>query len=332
MNFHRVVTLLCLASANAFAQPSTDQQPTPPATPATPATPTPTLANAPMPTTDPSVGPMFGAPATVAEQTDAPPPEGDKPKKKEPGRGDFDAGGQARFPSGPDDMGAYKSFNWVAADLKGRYYLLDQVYVDALIPLAVKKPETAMIGGAEVDPRMIGGFQAKLEAKMAVPKLPGIKYDTEMGLALTLGYMREGAMLLSQQDFPLFVGDFKPGVATGLLMKVKLSSIVDFSLVPAWVYQSGTMESLSAVQIPMSLRVALGSLLKVSADLGVYTGDDYSFSGDNGGRISTGGALDIKLGPIALHTGAGVASLLTGGLYPSISESVYVDVNVKYVK
>jgi len=139
-------------------------------------------------------------------------------------------------------------------------------------------------------------------------------------------------MLLSDKDFPLFTGDFKPGIGTGLLMKVKLSSVLDFSLVPAWVYQSGTMESLTAVQIPMSLRVALGELVKVSADLGVYTGDDYSFSGDNGGRISTGAALDIKLGFIALHTGAGVASLLTGGMYPSISDSVYVDVNVKYVK
>jgi hypothetical protein len=78
--------------------------------------------------------------------------------------------------------------------------------------------------------------------------------------------------------------------------------------------------------------VALGDLIKVSADLGVFTGDDYSFSGDNGGRISTGGALDLKIGPILVHAGAGVASLLSGGMYPSIGESVYVDVNVKYAK
>jgi hypothetical protein len=285
------------------------------------------------PAPSPTAMPMFGPSTPPGQPADKPADDkAEKPAKKEPGRGDFDAGGQARFPSGPDEMGQYKSFNWVAADLKGRYYLLDQVYVDGFIPLAVKKPDTVMLNGAEVDPRLIGGIQARLEAKLAMPKMSMIKYDTEIGLDLTLGYMREGAMLLSDKDFPLFTGDFKPGVAGGLLMKVKLSSLLDFNLVPSWVYQSGTMESLTAVQVPMSLRVALADVVKLSFDLGIYTGDDYSFSGDNGGRISTGAALDLKIGFIALHTGAGVASLLTGGLYPSISDSVYVDVNVKYVK
>ncbi len=286
----------------------------------------------PMPTTDPSLGPTLAPTPPATTDTPTTPGAPEQKKKKEPGRGDFDAGGQARFPSGPDEMGTYESFNWVAVDLKGRYFLLDQVFVEATVPLAVKKPDTAMIGGAMVDPRMIGGFEAKLEAKLAMPKMPGIKYDTEAGLRLKFGYMREGAMLLSPNDFPLFTGDFQPGFAGGLLMKVKLSSIVDFNLVPAWVYQSGTLDSLTAVQIPMSLRVALGDLIKVSADLGVFTGDDYSFSGDNGGRISTGGALDLKIGPILVHAGAGVASLLSGGMYPSIGESVYVDMNVKYAK
>jgi hypothetical protein len=279
-------------------------------------------------------------PASTVDPSLAPPnsltaegqPQPEKEKKKGPKAGDFDAGGQARFPSGPDEMGAYASFNWVAADLKGRYYLLPSVYVEGFIPLAVKKPENVMINGAEVDPRMIGGMQAHLQAKLEVPKTAFMKYEGEVGLDLTVGYMREGAMLLSDKDFPLFTGDFKPGFAGGLLMKVKLSSLLNFSLVPAWVYQSGTMSSLTAVQIPMALQVALADVVKVSVDLGIYTGDDYSFSGDNGGRISTGGALDIKVGPILLHTGAGVASLLSGGLYPSISDSVYVEANVKYVK
>ena len=139
-------------------------------------------------------------------------------------------------------------------------------------------------------------------------------------------------MLLSDKDFPLFTGDMKPGFAGALITKVKLSSLVDFSLLPAWVYQSGSADSLSAVQIPMSLILKLGEPVKVSADLGIFTGDDYSFSGDNGGRIYAGGALDLKIGPILAHAGAGVASLLTGGAYPTISDSVYVDLNVKYAK
>jgi hypothetical protein len=40
----------------------------------------------------------------------------------------------------------------------------------------------------------------------------------------------------------------------------------------------------------------------------------------------------VKIGPILAHAGAGVASLLTGGMYPTISDSVYIDVNAKYVK
>ena len=55
---------------------------------------------------------------TVTEQ--APPPE-----KKEPGKGDFDAGGQVRLPNGPDENNEYATFNWVAVDLKGRYFILD---------------------------------------------------------------------------------------------------------------------------------------------------------------------------------------------------------------
>ena len=108
--------------------------------------------------------------------------------------------------------------------------------------------------------------------------------------------------------------------------------MVDFSLVPAWIYQSGTMDSHTAVQIPMSLILKLGDVVQTSADLGVFTGDKYSFSGDKGGRIAAGGSLSLKIGPILAHAGAGVASLLTGGLYPTISDSVYIDVNAKYVK
>jgi hypothetical protein len=279
------------------------------------------MPSAPTSTIDPMLGPQ---PAPQSDRKSEDPQQ--KPAKKEPSRGDFDAGGQARFPSGPDEMGTYESFNWVAADLKGRYYLLDQVWVDGFIPLAIIKPDTATINGAMVDPRMLGGMQARLEGKLGKPT------SSAIGLAVTLGYMREGAMLLSDKDFPLFVGDMQPGVALAAPVKLKLSSLLDLALAPAFVYQSGTMESLTAVQIPLALRVALADLVKVSADLGIYTGDDFSFSGESGGRISTGAALDVKLGPIALHTGAGVASLLSGGMYPSIKESVYVDVNVKYVK
>lgn len=97
-------------------------------------------------------------------------------------------------------------------------------------------------------------------------------------------------MLLSDKDFPLFVGGFKLGFASGLAMKVQLSSVVDFSLRAVYVQQAGSDGALRAVQVPTAI------------------------------------------GPILAHAGAGVASLLTGGAYPTIRDSFYVDLNVKYAK
>lgn len=321
--------LTVVAVGEAFAQgapadPSTQGEPAPVPPPVTDPTTPPTP-----PTTDPTAptAPPVGTEASASASASATPEDDKKPK--EPKRGDFNAGGQVRLPSGPDEMGQFATFNWVAFDLKGQYMLLDQVSANFSAPLAIIKPDN--IGGA-VEPSMIGGMLLNLEAKAKMPKMPFVKQETEAGLSLTVGYMRKGAMLLSEKDYPLFVGDFKPGFAGGVPIKVKLGKVVDFKLAPAWVYQSGTMESVTAVQLPLSLVVGVGSLAKVSADVGIYTGDDYSFSGSEGGRISAGGALDLKLGPIIAHAGEGVASLLTGGLYPSIGESVYIDLNVKYAK
>ena len=260
----------------------------------------------------------------------APPAATPADKPKEPGRGDFDAGGQVRLPSGPDETGKFANFNWVAFDVKGKYFLLDSVTVNANIPVAIIKPDTLMTGE---HPSMFGGFNVTLDARL--PKGPFasmMRYETDVALRLTGAYMRQGAMLLSEKDYPLFVGDFQPGFNGGLDMKVKLSSLVDFSLTPSWVYQSGATESDVAVQIPMSLILALGNVVKISADLGVFTGDDYSFRPTNGGRIYAGGALDLKIGPLLVHAGAGTASLLTGGVYPTIRDAFYIDLNVKYAK
>ncbi|MGE0868317.1 MAG: hypothetical protein AB7P03_07140 [Kofleriaceae bacterium] len=262
-------------------------------------------------------------------QAAAPPAEEDKTKKKEPKAGDFDAGGQVRFPNGPDEMNKFATFNWVALDLKGKYVVLAPIQIYGNIPLAVKKPDTV---GGSADPKLIGGMSVTLDIKLPTGPFVPKNHEMDVGLQLTGAYMRERAMMLSEKDYPMFQGDFKPGFAGALRTKIKLSSLIDFALTPSWVYQSGTMESLTAVQIPMSLIVGLGSFLKVSADVGIYTGDDYSFGASDGGRIAAGGALDIKVGPVITHAGIGVASLLTGGMYPTIGESMYVDVNVKYAK
>lgn len=275
-------------------------------------------------------GDMPTAPTEPTGEAPAPPPADDQPK--EPGRGDFNAGGQVRLPNGPDEMGEYATFNWVALDVKGRYYLLDTVTLDGSIPLAVKHPDMLLDGS---EPKMIGGMAIKLDAKLPkLDRMPGGKYakDTEVGLSLGVGFMREGAMILSDKDFPLFTGSFQPGFEGGVITKVKLSTLVDFKLLPSWVIQAGEDESVTAVKIPVSLVLGLGNLAKVSAELGMYTGDDYTFRGSKGGRLQTGAALDLKIGPILAHLGAGAASLLTGGAYPTVKDSLYLDFNVKYAK
>src|SRR5436190_9871221 len=96
---HALVVTVLLGTVPALAQPGT---------------PAPSDPLPPTPTTDSS--------AALKAQ-----PGEEKPAKKEPGRGDFDAGGQVRLPSGPDEAGQYAAFNWIALDLKGRYFLLDGV-------------------------------------------------------------------------------------------------------------------------------------------------------------------------------------------------------------
>lgn len=331
-----LAVLLGAAPSVAFGQPGTPtpsdpppapqpQQPAPPPMPTTPGL-TSTL--------DSGVG-MPSMTTTPGVQKSAAPEE---KKKKEPGRGDFDAGGQVRLPNGPGDDDTYAAFNWIALDLKGRYFLLDQVTLNGNIPLAIIHPDAIKTG--TVEPKMIGGMTVRLDAIVTAPKMPMVpsKGESKIGVSLTGGYMREGAMLLTDKDFPLFVGDMKPGFAGALVTRVALSSVVDFSLLPAWIYQSGTTNSHKAVQVPLALIIKLGDVIKLSTDLNIATGDDYSMRGKNGGRLGAGVALDLKIGPILGHLGTGVASLLTGdpmttqAAYPSIRDSVYFDLNVKYAK
>ena len=280
---------------------------------------------------------MSGTPQTPDVTAIQPaPPSGNLPKPKK--MGDFDAGGQVHLPNGPDSKGHYASGNWVAVDAKGKFYLASSVWLSGTMPLAIIHPSTISdeIGGMEttVDPHVFGGLALALNASL--PKLPNMPFvgesKTELGLVAQGSYMPERAPLLSDKDFPLFVGNFQPGFTGGLVMKIKLGNAVDFALTPSWVYQSGTAQSHEAVQVPMSLILAFGSLIKLSADVGVFTGDQYSFSAVDGGRIYLGGALDVKISRIIVHAGAGVASLLTGGAYPTIADSIYFDLNVKFAK
>ena len=133
---NRIVLVTILSAAATASAQTAPTQPT--------STPSPAPAPAPAPTspTDPTTAPATpaptpaGSPATPLGTEASAQPDADK-KPKQPKRGDFDAGGQVRLPNGPDENNKFASFNWVALDLKGRYFLLDQITVNGNIPLAV---------------------------------------------------------------------------------------------------------------------------------------------------------------------------------------------------
>ena len=244
---------------------------------------------------------------TEAKAAEAPPE--DNPDAK----GKFNAGLQGRFPSGPDENRKFGSFNWIAVDLKGRYNPSDFVATYLNVPFAVTRPDLP-------DTNLLGGFTGRGE----------LGFGKTLGVGLTLGAMRQGAFLLSEKDYPYYRGKLSLGTALGPYLRLDLYGVY-LSVVPQVVLQYG---SGVAAQIPISARVKLLDLLAVSADAGVFTGEKMRFGAAGGGRIYAGASVDLKLSPILLHLGAGVASLLTdpAGFYPSIKESIYFDLNVKYAK
>lgn len=271
-----------------------------------------------------------GAPAEEA----ASPPPGDPPPSTSPppaaekrqGRGDFDAGGKVRLPSGPDETAMeYGPFNWVALDLYGRYFVLDELTITAGIPLALIKPEFENTVD-EAQPKLFGGFTVR----------PEYSLGKVLGAGLMLGMLRQEAVLLSEKDFPLYVGDLTFAAGIGPFVKFKGLG-VDFALQPSLVYQAAGSagDAVTAVQVPVAASLALSDLLKVSVETGLYTADDFGVTAKDGARLSLGAAVDVRLGKIILHAGAGAASLLVDAaspFYRSIGDSIYFDLNVKYAK
>ena len=253
-------------------------------------------------------GVAFADDEESAEQEPPPPPP------REPGS--FDAGGEVRFPSGPDpdNMGKFAQFKWVAVDLKGTFFVTEQISIGGILPLAPIKQEPGEI---------FGGFLVR----------PEIALGSMIGVGASVGFMTEGGFLLSPKDYPIYQGDLKFGASLGPWIKFKYAG-VEFRTQPAFVYQA-TDPTLTAIQLPIAAAVGLGKAVKVALETGVYTGDDFKLGADDGGRIALGAAIDLKLTPVLVHIGAGFASLLTsdeGGFYPGITDSIYLDLNVKYSK
>jgi len=177
---------------------------------------------------------------------------------------------------------------------------------------------------------MFGGIKARGEI--------GAK---SIGLQVTLGYMKEQSFFYSEKMFPYYFGDYTPAVSAGAYVHFKHWGLY-LDTAPTLAYQAagsfkkadGSGDGGAAIQLPLSAAVHLGSLLEVAADTGIFTGSGLSFDAKDDASIFAGGSITIKVKPVKVHLGAGVASLLTDqmGPYHSIGDSVYFDLNAAYVK
>ena len=233
--------------------------------------------------------------------------------------GKFNAGFKVRMPSGPDETGESAVFNWIGVDLIGRYNVTDMIGISGTMYTAPVKPDF------DPEPKIFGGFMLR----------PELRLGATVGAFVDVGFMTYGAVLLSERDIPFYVGDYELATRVGPWLKLK-ANVVYLSVQPSIVFQNGSPEKITGFQLPINAMLRAGEMLKVSADVGVYSGDDFKIGADDGGRIAIGAAVDIKVGAIALHLGAGLNSLLTsdepGALYGSVGESLYFDVAARYVK
>ena len=235
--------------------------------------------------------------------------------------GKFNAGFKVRMPKGPGDDGEYAQFKWIGVDLTGKYNVTDAIGVGGTIYTAPVKPDVG-------DPKVFGGFMLR----------PELRLGSTIGAFVDIGFMTYGAVLLSEKDIPFYAGDYEFASRIGPWVKFK-ANVVNLSILPAVVFQNGSPEKIAGFQLPVNAMLRAGEMLKVSADLGIYSGDDFKIGADDGGRIAIGAAVDVKVSTIALHLGVGLNSLLTSDspspgafAYPSIGDSLYIDLALKYVK
>jgi hypothetical protein len=106
----------------------------------------------------------------------------------------------------------------------------------------------------------------------------------------------------------------RPGTALGLVTKLKMSTVLDFSLVPNWVYQSGETESLSAACSRSTTSSASSPATITRCAVATAAASR---------RVARSTSRSARRA-----RGRRRRELALGVLYPSISESFYVDLNV----
>jgi hypothetical protein len=223
--------------------------------------------------------------------------------------GHYAAGVRVMVGSGVD-----KSFNFIGLELGGHYNVTDSISAGARIPFAVKKPDGfAVFGGA------FAHFELRLGASI--------------GAMAEAGFAKYQAALLSSQDAPAYsdAADYEGAFSLGPFVRVKAGPAY-LSFDPAFVYQMGDPEALTAIQFPVTAMFRASGGLKAGAKVGIYTGDDFKLGADKGGRLATGLVVDVAISSIFVRAEAGLSSLLTddAALYTSVGKSVYVAFALMY--
>jgi hypothetical protein len=255
------------------------------------------------------------APVLADEDTDL--KEGETPQQRDDRlagqAGHYAAGIKVMVASGLDD-----SFNFIGVTPWGRYNVSDSISVGARIPLAVSKPDGFTV---------FGGLMARAE----------IRLGATIGAFGEAGFLKHGAVLLSEQDAPFFLDaegvDYDFATRIGLWVRVK-GGPTYLSFDPAFAYQPGDPEAITGIQFPVTALFRAGSVAHAGAQVGIYTGDDFKMGADDGGRVAAGLVADVAVSKIKLMFGAGISSVLTDdmGFYTSVGKALYVSVNLAYVK
>jgi hypothetical protein len=257
------------------------------------------------------------APVFADEDTDL--KEGETPQQRDDRlasqAGHYAAGLKVMFASAGDD-----SFNFIGVTPWGRYNVSDSINVGARIPLAVSTPGEDVFA-------VFGGLMARAE----------IRLGATVGAFGEAGFLKHAAVLLSEQDAPGYadVADYDFATRLGVYVRVK-GGPTYLSFDPAFVYQPGDPEAVTGIQFPVTALFRAGSVAHAGAQVGIYTGDDFKLGNADGGRVAAGLVADVAISKIKLMFGAGFSNLLAsddmGAPYQSIGKSVYVSVNLAYVK
>lgn len=244
-----------------------------------------------------------------------------------------EAGATIAIQDGVGTGGSYALGNWIGFDLRGDYGVTDKIQAGVRIPLLLGKPDLS--GGVAGGPSaaVFGGFV-----------LDGMYSINEMASAhVDVGITRPEGIPFNDAVYPIYnIAGLKAGIRAGAAVKKrfmdgKLAVFAD----PALAIQqdaapngSGGSKTFFGLRVPVTAMYQLKPALAAGVRTGIYTGADFSFSGNDGASIpfllegqytTMNGNLDLgaDLGFASFLTRSGQTFDATVAPYDSVGDSLY---------